>query len=106
MNDTLTLNGLAVPLQALRLLAMDFPHLPAPDVDISPLDAERLRLSFHAGLDVFEAWREALDVPPETVTHRVQGGGGTHVLKASAVYAGACVDLVGSTDVASEGGTS
>ena len=35
-NEELTLDGLAVPLRALRLLAADFGHLPAPDVRVSP----------------------------------------------------------------------
>ena len=104
MTSTLTFNGLTVPLQALRLLAVDFPHLPAPDIDLTRLYPDRLTLCFHDGLDVFEAWREALGVPLDAVTHRVQGGGRTHVLKASTVYAGADVYLRGFADVASVGG--
>ncbi|MGW3237130.1 hypothetical protein [Streptomyces olivaceus] len=106
MTSTLTLSGLAVPLQALRLLAVDFPHLPAPNVGLCPLEPAQLRLSFHSGLDVFEAWREALGVSPDTVTHALQGGGGTRVLKASASYAGASLYLIGFTDVAPAGGAS
>ncbi|MFD5227647.1 hypothetical protein ACFWJ5_03780 [Streptomyces qaidamensis] len=103
MTDTLTFDSLAVPMQALRLLALDFPHLPAPDIDLTRIYPDRLTLCFHDGLDGFEAWREALGVLPEQVTHGVQGGGGTRVLKASTVYAGADVQLRGFADVESDG---
>jgi hypothetical protein len=43
----MTLDDLTVPLRALRLLAVDFGHLPAPDVDVSRVFPEWLRLSFH-----------------------------------------------------------
>ncbi|MBP5893138.1 hypothetical protein [Streptomyces scabiei] len=99
MSERLTLDGLAVPLRVLRLLAADFGHLPAPDVDLSRIYPDRLTLRFHDDLSTFEAWREALAVPPETVTHGVQGGGMTRVLKASTAYAGADVHLHGYTDV-------
>ncbi len=99
MSELLTLDGLCAPLRALRLLAADFGHLPAPDVDLSRIYPERLTLRFHEGLHAFEAWREALAVPPEDVTHGVQGNGTTRVLKASAEYAGAEVHLHGYTDV-------
>ncbi|GAA2296603.1 hypothetical protein GCM10010234_43480 [Streptomyces hawaiiensis] len=104
MTGALTLDSLGVPLQALRLLTVDFPHLPAPDIDLTRIYPDRLTLCFHDGLHVFEAWREALGVPPDRVTHTVQGGGRTHVLKASTVYAGADVQLRGFTDVESDGG--
>ncbi|MFF3331279.1 hypothetical protein ACFYWX_17205 [Streptomyces sp. NPDC002888] len=99
MNELLTLDDLAAPLRVLRLLAADFGHLPAPDVDLSRIYPDRLTLRFHEGLDVFEAWREALAVPPEQVTHQVQSDGVTQVLKASTDYAGAEVHLHGYTDV-------
>ncbi|WP_329053698.1 hypothetical protein OG873_30535 [Streptomyces violaceus] len=104
MTGTLTFDSLAVPMQALRLLAVDFPHLPAPDVDLTRIYPDRLTLCFHDGLHAFEAWREALGVPPDVVTHTVQGGGRTRVLKASIVYAGADVHLRGFADVETEGG--
>jgi hypothetical protein len=103
--DSLTLDDLAAPLRVLRLLAADFGHLPAPDVDTSHIYPDRLTLRFHGGLDAFEAWREALAVPPENVTHGVQSSGMTRVLKASIHYAGAEVHLHGYTDVpATDGG--
>ncbi|MFE7842561.1 hypothetical protein ACFU53_42815 [Streptomyces sp. NPDC057474] len=94
----LTLDGLAAPLRVLRLLAADFGHLPAPSVDLSYIYPERLTLRFHDGLDAFEAWREALAVPAECVTHQVQSHGMTRVLEASTVYAGAEVHLYGYSD--------
>ncbi|MFJ8596172.1 hypothetical protein [Streptomyces sp. NPDC093598] len=103
--EPLTLDDLSAPLRVLRLLAADFGHLPAPDVDTSHIYPDRLTLRFHGGLDAFEAWREALAVPPESVTHGVQGSGTTRVLKASIHYAGAEVHLHGYTDVpAADGG--
>ncbi|MDT0477985.1 hypothetical protein RM863_38295 [Streptomyces sp. DSM 41014] len=98
MNEPLTMDALAAPLRVLRLLAADFGHLPAPDVDLSRVYPDRLTLRYHEGLDAFEAWREALAVPPERVTHAVQGAG-TRVLRASADYAGAEVHLYGYSDV-------
>ncbi|MGW1804574.1 hypothetical protein [Streptomyces sp. NPDC002078] len=99
MSELLTLDGLSAPLRVLRLLAADFGHLPAPDVDLTRIYPDRLTLRFHEGLDAFEAWREALAVPPEKVTHGVQGDGMTRVLKATTDYAGAEVHLHGYTDV-------
>ncbi|MGW3955154.1 hypothetical protein ACWEKM_30410 [Streptomyces sp. NPDC004752] len=105
MSESLTLDDLAVPLRALRLLAADFGHLPAPDVDLSRIYPDRLILRFHEGLYAFEAWREALDVPPEQVLHQVQGDGTTRVLRASTRCAGAEVHLQGYADVpAADGG--
>ncbi|GHD89715.1 MULTISPECIES: hypothetical protein [Streptomyces] len=105
MSEPLTLDGLTAPLRALRLLAADFGHLPAPDVDLSGIYPERLTLRFHEGLHAFEAWREALAVAPEKVAHGVQGDGMTRVLKASADYAGAELHLIGYSDMpGSDGG--
>ncbi|WP_326729944.1 hypothetical protein [Streptomyces phaeochromogenes] len=99
MNDALTLDDLAVPLRALRLLTVDFGHLPAPTVGISPIYPNRLDLSLHSGLPGFEAWREALGIAPEDVTYRVQSDGRTRVLRAIAAYAGAELELTGYGDV-------
>ncbi|MET7911535.1 hypothetical protein ABZS98_25345 [Streptomyces avermitilis] len=104
MSEPLTLDGLAAPLRLLRLLAADFGHLPAPDVDLTRIYPDRLTLRFHEGLHAFEAWREALAVPPEKVTHGVQGDGITRVLKATTDYAGAELHLHGYTDVPADGG--
>ncbi|WMD03218.1 hypothetical protein [Streptomyces sp. FXY-T5] len=99
MSEDLTLDGLAAPLRALRLLAVDFSHLPAPDVRMSPVCPDRLELSFHRGLPDFEVWREALDISPDAVVYREQSDGRTRVLKASADFAGAAVELTGYSDV-------
>ncbi|SES49647.1 hypothetical protein SAMN04487983_10878 [Streptomyces sp. yr375] len=99
MSETLTLDDLAVPLRALRLLVADFGHLPAPTVSVSPIYPDRLELSLHCGLPGFEAWRKALGVSPEDVTHHVQRDGQTRVLRTVAAYAGAELELVGYGDV-------
>ncbi|MGW7572886.1 hypothetical protein [Streptomyces sp. NPDC054765] len=99
----MTLDNLMVPLRALRLLAVDFPHLPAPDVDVSPLYPERLRLSFHdttsESLAAFEQWRTALRIAPEAVNSRTQNDGCTRVLVADGLFAGAVVVLTAYADV-------
>ncbi|MGW0945194.1 hypothetical protein ACWD4O_21950 [Streptomyces sp. NPDC002623] len=98
--ETLTLDGLAVPLRALRLLAVDFGHLPAPVLSVSSIYPERLELSLHrGGLPGFEAWREALGVAPDDVDFHVQGDGRTGVLCTLTAYAGAELELVGYGDV-------
>ncbi|MFG2801630.1 hypothetical protein [Streptomyces pseudovenezuelae] len=95
MSERLTLDDLAVPLRALRLLAADFGHLSAPAVAVSTIYPDRLELSFHDDLSGFEAWRDALGIPPEAVVYREQSGGHTRVLTASADRADTVVDLVG-----------
>ncbi|KRD18826.1 hypothetical protein [Streptomyces sp. Root264] len=96
---TLTLDDLAAALRVLRLLAADFGHLAAPDIDVSPIFPDQLALSFHRGLSDFEAWRDALDIAPGDVVYRKQANGRTRVLKASAHYAGAALELTGFGDV-------
>ncbi|BAU84698.1 hypothetical protein SLA_3794 [Streptomyces laurentii] len=96
----LSLAGLSAPLTALSAAASRFPHLPAPTVSISTIFPEALALTFHdddysaAGFAAFEAWREALDIDPLTVVHRVQADGQTGVLGAHGAFAGAAVELV------------
>ncbi|QCX74940.1 hypothetical protein C9F11_06200 [Streptomyces sp. YIM 121038] len=95
MSEDLRLDDLAVALRVLRLLAVDFGHLAAPDVQVSPIFPERLRLSFHDDLPGFEAWREALGIAPQDVNGHVQSGGRTRVLQASATLADAELELIG-----------
>ncbi|MPY63701.1 hypothetical protein [Streptomyces spongiae] len=100
MSEGLTLDDLAVSLRALRLLAADFGHLPAPMVDVSTIWPDRLKLAFHYDLADFEAWREALGIAADTVDHGTQGvGDRTRVLKTSVEYAGAMVELVAYADM-------
>ncbi|WNM29541.1 hypothetical protein RKE30_03595 [Streptomyces sp. Li-HN-5-11] len=99
MNEGVTLDDLAAPLRALRLLTADFGHLSAPAVRVTPIYPERLELAFHDDLAGFEGWRDALGIAPDAVTHGTQSDGRTRVLKASIDYAGAAVDLVGYGDV-------
>ncbi|MFI9112747.1 hypothetical protein [Streptomyces venezuelae] len=94
-----TLADLSAPLLALRLLAAKFGHLPAPTVEVSPIYPERLELTFHDDFAAFEAWREALNIAPESVVHRVQVGGQTGVLRVHATFAGAELQLTGYANV-------
>ncbi|WP_394816786.1 hypothetical protein [Streptomyces lonegramiae] len=95
----LTLDELAVPLRAVRLLAADFGHLPAPCVHVSTIYPNQLELSFHDGLDGFEAWRDALGIAPDAVDCREQGGGRTRALSLTTDCAGAQLRLVAYRDV-------
>ncbi|MFF7529635.1 hypothetical protein ACFZB2_11135 [Streptomyces bobili] len=97
--EILTLDGLAVPLRVLRLLAVDFGHLPAPDVTVSTIYPNRLELTFHNSLTDFEVWREALGICADDVIYREQSIGRTRVLKAVADYAGAELELTGFGDI-------
>lgn len=99
MSDGLTLDDLAVSLRVLRRLAADFGHLAAPAVHVSTIWPDRLELSFHGDLAGFEAWRDALGIAPDAVTHGTQSGGRTRVLLASGEYAGAAVKLAGYADI-------
>ncbi|MFF4898761.1 hypothetical protein [Streptomyces sp. NPDC001068] len=98
MSQELTLDGLAVPVRVLRLLAADFGHLPAPDIEVSTVFPERLGLHFHGNLADFETWRDALGIAPDDVAYREQSGT-TSVLRASVDYAGAVLELVGYGDL-------
>ncbi|MGW5461085.1 hypothetical protein [Streptomyces sp. NPDC003996] len=95
MSERLTLGDLAVPLRALRMLAVDVGHLPAPCVQVSTVYPNRLELSFHDDLAGFEAWREALGIAPDAVAHGTQGDGRTRVLKTTVDFAGAVLELTG-----------
>ncbi|MDX3591570.1 hypothetical protein PV749_10585 [Streptomyces sp. ID03-2B] len=93
--STPTMSGLSTPVTVLASLMARFPDLPAVDVSLSTVFPERLELSAHDDLAVFEAWREALDIDPGTVVHKVQSGGTTRVLDAQTVFTGIRVRLVG-----------
>ncbi|MDH6217612.1 hypothetical protein [Streptomyces pseudovenezuelae] len=95
MSDALTLDELSVPLRALRLLAVDFGHLPAPAVHVTTIWPDRLKLDFHDDLAGFESWREALGIAPDAVTHGTQSAGRTRVLRMVTEYGGATLELVG-----------
>ncbi|MEU3735966.1 hypothetical protein AB0E78_02655 [Streptomyces sp. NPDC032198] len=93
MKTDLAMEGLAVPLRALRVLALDFPDLPAPTVHISPIYPERLQLSLHDDLGAFEPWRLALHIARDAVDFHSQGDGETWVLEAYVDVTGATVRL-------------
>ncbi|WP_329286708.1 hypothetical protein [Streptomyces sp. NBC_01455] len=103
MSRILTLDALSAPLRALRLLALDFPDLPAPVVDVSSIYPDRLSLSVHpsnGGFAAFEAWRAALGIAPDAVDFNVQCDHRTAVLTAHTEFGGADVALTGFTEVA------
>ena len=93
--STPTLGAMGAPLLVLRMFSAEYPHLPAPCLDVSTVYPDLLTLSFHNGLGDFEAWRGALGIAPEYVSHHVQCDGRTQVLEAKTDYAGARLHLVG-----------
>ncbi|WP_381796486.1 hypothetical protein [Streptomyces niveus] len=100
MSEIPTLDALAVPLRVLRLLAVDFGHLPGPEVRVSTIIPDALCLAWHEttmgsgqSLTAFEQWREALGIEPNAVEYRTQAGGLTAVLLVSGTYGGATVEL-------------
>ncbi|MFJ6507595.1 hypothetical protein [Streptomyces sp. NPDC091879] len=107
MNEILTLEGLSAPLLALRLLALDFPHLPAPVVDVSAIYPDRLALSFHesqGAFTAFESWRAAIGIDPGAVEFHVQCDHRTGVLTAQAKFGGADIELTAFTQVPATAG--
>ena len=94
MSAALTLDGLAVPMRALRALALDFADLPAPTLAISTVYPKRLELSLHQGLGPFDVWRMALGIDPQAVRFRAQSDGRTWSLTALGEFAGAEIELV------------
>ncbi|MFF3402153.1 hypothetical protein ACFYW6_27020 [Streptomyces sp. NPDC002659] len=90
-----TMKALAAPLRALRMLAAEFPDLPAAAVHMSDVYPERLSLALHDDLGAFEAWRAALDISPDAVALGSQSEGMTLRLNAETEYCGATVLLSG-----------
>ncbi|MDX3383728.1 hypothetical protein PV682_19985 [Streptomyces niveiscabiei] len=99
MSEAVTLDDLAVALRALRLLTVDFGHLPAPVVNVTDIFPDQVKLSFYDDLGAFESWREALGIAPGAVVHGLQSDGLTRVLKTSVEYAGATLELTGFAEV-------
>ncbi|MGJ5898483.1 hypothetical protein ACSCBZ_42040 [Streptomyces niveiscabiei] len=97
MNGAMTLDGLAAPLRAVRLLALDYAELPAPTIGVSAIYPERLELSLHNSPADFEAWREVLGITPDGVTYREFDGYVS--MSASVEYAGALLKLIGYADL-------
>ncbi|MFJ9904296.1 hypothetical protein ACIRVK_15600 [Streptomyces sp. NPDC101152] len=98
MSTVLSLANLSAPLAALRLLAVDFPGLPAPNADVNPIYPNRLALAWHefnGGFAAFEAWRAALGIDPDAVGFHVQCDGRTGVMQAQISYGGADIELTG-----------
>lgn len=93
MRNVDILHGLAPALSALRLLAVDFPEMPAPTVHVSPIYPTLLELSLHDDLGAFEPWRIGLRIAREDIDFHTQSDGRTWVLCAATDYAGARVKL-------------
>jgi hypothetical protein len=92
MTEQLTLRDVSAPVAALTLLMAGHPDLPAPDIQVSPVYPDRLRLAFHG--ERFDAWLSALRVDLATVTAHTQGDGLTKVRKVTTAYGGAQIKLV------------
>ena len=97
MSEKLTLDDLAAPLRAVRLLTVDYAGLPAPTVAVSVIYPDVLELSFHRDPVHFEVWREALGIGPDGV--RCDVFDGYVSMRVVTEYAGARVELVGYADV-------
>ncbi|MFJ4790559.1 hypothetical protein [Streptomyces sp. NPDC088794] len=108
MNESLTLDALTGPLGVLRLLAVDFPHLPAPNVDVTPLYPKVLRLSLHEttydSFAAFEQWRPALGIAPDAVDFHIQCNRRTAVLNGRGTYGGVDIELTAYATVPVEQG--
>ncbi|MFJ2610254.1 hypothetical protein ACIO13_35635 [Streptomyces sp. NPDC087425] len=93
----MTLDGLSVALRAVRLLSVDFGHLPGPHLHVSTIFPRRVELALHdsrlESLAAFEVWREALGIDPDTVKYVEQSSGCTRVLTGYGEFAGATVEL-------------
>ncbi|MER5382215.1 hypothetical protein ABT040_18355 [Streptomyces sp. NPDC002688] len=104
MSTDLRFDELDLPLRALRMLAVDFPGLPAPAVHVSTIYPKRLELSLYDDMGAFEPWRTALGIAPDAVEFREQGEL-TQVLEGSADLAGCDVRLIAYGKRPENGGT-
>jgi hypothetical protein len=84
---------LSRPLAVLQELGATFSMLPAPGIDINDVYPNQISLSFHKGLDDFEAWREALGIDPTAVRQSTQSGDMTLVLRAFATRDDVTIEL-------------
>ncbi|TGB11595.1 hypothetical protein [Streptomyces sp. MZ04] len=89
-----TFADLSAPLALLRLLAADHPDLPAVNVLISRRSPNRLNLEVHGDLTVFEAWRDALGIDPESVRRNLHSADTAMVLTGHATVADCKIELV------------
>ncbi|WP_338683405.1 hypothetical protein QD712_22130 [Streptomyces acidiscabies] len=97
MSEKLTLDDLAAPLRAMRLLAVDYAGLPAPTVAVSVIYPDVLELRFHRSPADFEVWREVLRIAPDSLVYDEYDG--CVSMRAVTEYAGARVELIGYADV-------
>ncbi len=112
--EPLTIRDQDRAILALRVLATEFPHLPAADFLIGIVcppgqgGEQGVRVGLHGSLTDFEVWREALGIDPATVVRRELPDFQTLTTYTS--FAGATVELIGFGDpstvvmAAAEGG--
>lgn len=81
---------LATSVAAVNALIAAHPLLPAEEIVPS---ASGISVHLHRGLDDFEAWREALEIPTGEVSFHLRDGGTT--MRADTTFAGVSVNLVG-----------
>jgi hypothetical protein len=82
-------------LDALAQITHSFGHLPAADINLSPITPDELTISLHDDLDGFEQWRAALGIPAGDVDHQQRPRSSHMTLKVVTTFAGARVELVG-----------
>lgn len=87
------LAGQLTALEALLVLARTHAHLPAVDFQVGTIFPDTIRMHIHGDLGVFEAWREALGIHGDGVSHKSFDGRLT--LTASTTFHGATVEITG-----------
>lgn len=97
MSTPTSFRELSAPVAALALLMAGHPELPAPDIQVTPIYPDWLRLAFHG--EPFDVWLKALGISPDSVAVSTQAEGATRVRKAETRYGGAEIELTEYTDV-------
>jgi hypothetical protein len=95
MSATVSVAGQRRALEALVQLTDRFPDLPALHVSLMSHTPDTLSLYLHDDLGAFEAWRQALNFPSDSVTCGSQSGGRTLTLKVCGEFNGLSVELHG-----------
>ncbi|MFI0718900.1 hypothetical protein [Streptomyces sp. NPDC021224] len=77
---------------ALAQITATLGHLPAADINLSPVFPDHLTVAIHDDLGAFEQWRQALGVPATAIDYAAHRHHMT--LRAATPFAGATIDLV------------
>jgi hypothetical protein len=80
-------------LEALAVLGRTRAHLPAVDFQVGTIFPDTIRIHIHHDLGAFEAWRESLGIPGDSVSHSSYDGRLT--LTATTTFLGATIELTG-----------